>query len=434
MRNVLIVSPRFPPTSGPDYHRVRMLLPLLERHGWSAVVLSVRDDSIDGAQEEDLLRTIPSSVEVIECSAIPRRWSTVARIGSLSLRAGFFLRSAGDRLLRDRAFDLVFFSTTEFLILPLGLRWRRDFGVPFVVDLQDPWVNPYYRENGIAPPGGHVKHAIHQAAARYLERRVLQAAAHIITVSPQYPTTLMRRYPDLRDARFSVIPFGGAQRDFEIAQGMVQTAFARGDNQGHWVYAGAVVPGMFPAIIAFFDAFQMARDAGMLEQDSVQLHFIGTDYASGALARRRVMPIAEKCGVADCVHEQPQRIPYLQTLRCLLDADALLMFGSDEPGYTASKLFPYVLARKPLLTIFHEDSSVTAMVRELRAGVAISFSGRDTKKAIARRVFEQWFMRREFEKVPATMWEAFRPNTAESMTENVAKVFDGVVDPVGPQP
>lgn len=428
MRNVLIVSPRFPPSGGPDYHRVRMLLPLLERHGWSAVVLCVRNGSTNGAKESDLLHTIPSSVEVVECSAIPRRWSRLAGIGSLSLRAGLFLQSAGDRILRDRAFDLVFFSTTEFLVLPLGPRWRRDFGTPFVVDLQDPWVNPYYRENDVAPPGGDVKHAIHQMAARFLERNVLQAASHIITVSPHYPTTLMRRYPNLHEAQFSVIPFGGAERDFEIARVTEQTEFDPGDGRAHWVYAGAVGPGMLSAITAFFGAFRKARDDGILERDSVRLQFIGTDYASGANARLRVMPIAEKCGVADCVQEQPRRIPYLETLRCLLDADALLMFGSDEPGYTASKLFPYVLARKPLLTIFHRDSSVTSLVREMRAGVAISFADGDTIEDIARSVFELWFVQRGFDKAPATVWEAFRSNTAESMAENVAGVFDRAVD------
>ena len=427
MKNVLIVSPRFPPSSAPDYHRVRMLLPFLERHGWKPVVLCVRDEYVDGATEPDLRGTIPESVEVVECRAFPANWTRKVGIGGLSLRAGAFLRSAGKRLLRTGKFDLVFFSTTEFPLLALGPQWLRRFGVPFVVDLQDPWVNPYYEDNELKPPGGHLKHAIHQAVARYNEKRVLRAAAHIVTVSPQYPTTLMSRYPDLPASRFSVIPFGAAESDFAFARGSGQTAFDPGDGRRHWVYAGAVVPGMHAGIVAFFDAFRRACEAGILEPDTVRLHFIGTDYAPGSLARGRVMVLAEKSGVARWVEEQPQRKPYLATLRCLLDADALLVFGSNEPGYTASKLFSYVLARKPLLTIFHEESAVIAAMRELAAGVVVAFNGKTTGDALARMVFDRWFAERGFEAVPATSWEAFRPYLAESMAEKVAAVFDGAV-------
>jgi hypothetical protein len=401
-----------------------MLLPLLEQHGWKAVVLCVRSDFVDGTQEPDLLRTIPASVEVVECRAIPAQSSRRVGIGSLALRAGFFLRSAGERLLRDRAFDLVFFSTTEFLLLALGPRWLREYGVPFVVDLHDPWVNPYYEENRLPPPGGHLKHAIHQAAARYLEKRVLCSAAQIITVSPRYPITLVRRYPSLPETKFSVIPFGGAERDFEMARDTAQSAFTSGDGRRHWVYAGAVVPGMYPAIAAFFDAFRWACEAGIVEPDTVRVHFIGTDYAPGSQARRRVMPLAERCGVAQCVEEHPHRIAYLETLRCLLDADALLMFGSNEPGYTASKLITYILAYKPLLTIFHEESSVTRIVRETNAATLVAFGSATTADEIARSVFDAWLAPRAFEKEPVTNSAAVKAYTAAAMTQRVVAVFD----------
>jgi hypothetical protein len=431
MRKVLIVSPRFPPAGGPDYHRVRMLLPLVEGHGWKPVVLCVRDSGPGAASEPDLLRTLPSSVEVVECKAVSRKWSRFAGVGSLSLRSGFSLRSTGDRLLRDGTFDLVFFSTTEFLTMSLGPHWRHSFGVPFVVDLHDPWVNTYYSERGLVPPGGRVKHAAHQLIARLLEKRVLRSAAHIVVVSSHYPPTLMRRYPQLDEKRFSVLPFPGSARDFEVAAATEETVFPP-DGRSHWVYAGAVSAGMSRPITAFFKAFQMARDAGIIGPDSVRLHFLGTDYASGTLARSKVMGIANMCGVADCVSETSNRVPYLKTLRCLLEADALMMFGSDEPGYTASKLFQYVLARKPLLTIFHEDSPVTLLMHELNAGVTVSFRQGNTERDIALEVLDQWFEKRGFERTPATVWDAFQPHTAEAMAQKITAIFDGVVGGRGP--
>lgn len=427
MKTVLIVSPRFPPSIAPDYHRVRMLLPLLEQYGWRAVVLCVRSDFVVGGDEPGLRRTIPDWVEVVECRAIPAQWSRRAGIGSLALRAGLFLRSAGDRLLRHRGFDLVFFSTTEFLLLALGPHWLREFKVPFVVDFQDPWVNPYYDEQKVPPPGGRFKHAVHQGAARYLEKRVVRAAAQIITVSPHYPFTLMRRYADLPEAKFSVIPFGGGERDFEKARDRVQSIFASGDGRMHWVSAGVVAPGSHATFTAFFDAFRRAGESGIFDPDSVRLHFIGTDYGLSAQPRQQVMPLAEACGVATYVEEHPSRIAYLEALRCLLDADALLIFGSKESGYTPSRLFSCILARKPLLTIFHQESSVTQTMRELHAGVSVAFDGTTARDELARSVFDQWFVQRGFEAIPATSWDAFRPYSAESMAERVAEVFERAV-------
>ena len=41
-----------------------------------------------------------------------------------------------------------------------------------------------------------------------------------------------------------------------------------------------------------------------------------------------------------------------------LDAGAILLMGSSEPHYTASKLYPALLAERPILAVFHEASAV----------------------------------------------------------------------------
>jgi len=429
MKNLLIVSPRFPPADAPDHHRVRMLLPFLRCHAWKAVVLCVDSEFVEGAADANLLRTVPESVEVVRCRAIPAAWSRPFGIGSLSLRAGLYLRFAGDRLLRERSFDLVFFSTTEFPVFTLGPRWHRKFGVPFVLDLQDPWVNPYYRDYRVRPPGGSLKHALHQVAARHLEGRVIAEASHIIAVSPHYPSTLIKRYPTMRPSRFSTIPFAGARRDFEIAAGdaSIQPLFSRDDGRRHWVYAGAVSPGMSKALIAFFQAFRRAIDSGLIEPDSILLHFIGTDYAPAGRARERVVPLAEMSGVGDSVRERVERLPYLSALKSLLNADALLIFGSDDAAYTASKLFTYILARKPLLTIFHEQSSVTALMRDMNAGVAVTFREEMTPADLANLVFDRWFEHKAFEVAPKGERDLIHPHTDEAVARQLAGIFDVAV-------
>jgi hypothetical protein len=45
------------------------------------------------------------------------------------------------------------------------------------------------------------------------------------------------------------------------------------------------------------------------------------------------------------------------------EATAILMMGSSEPHYTASKLYPGLLAERPILAVYHEASSVVEILR-----------------------------------------------------------------------
>jgi hypothetical protein len=75
------------------------------------------------------------------------------------------------------------------------------------------------------------------------------------------------------------------------------------------------------------------------------------------------MPVAEELGL-ECVSEMPARIDYLDALTVQLHADAVLMMGSSERHYTASKLYSGLLAKRPVLAVYHEASSVTHILRE----------------------------------------------------------------------
>ena len=60
------------------------------------------------------------------------------------------------------------------------------------------------------------------------------------------------------------------------------------------------------------------------------------------------------------------------------------IFGSDDPGYTASKIYPYILAEKPLLAIFHEESSVVRILQETNAGTVVTFKTGESVEEVAR--------------------------------------------------
>ena len=48
----------------------------------------------------------------------------------------------------------------------------------------------------------------------------------------------------------------------------------------------------------------------------------------------------------------------------LTHASAILLLGSTERHYTASKLYPALLAKRPILALFHQASSVVSILRD----------------------------------------------------------------------
>ncbi len=427
MRRILIVSPHFPPVNAPDHQRVRMMLPYLRALGWEATVLAVQPDEVDGLPREPLLeRTVPADVEVVRTGAVPL--ALAARVGmrTLGLRAYPHFSRAGARLLRARQFHLVFFSTTQFAVMALGPRWLARFGVPYVLDFQDPWLSDYYAGRDLAAaPGGRWKYGFSQWIAARLEPKTVRACAHAICVSPAYPEFLQRRYPDVDASRFSVLPFAMAERDFAVARGpeVRQTIFDPHDGRQHWVYVGVVPPSFAATLRGFFRALARAIEADSGLRHRVALHFVGTSYASGNRAVKVVEPIAREFGVYNCVAEHPQRIPYFEALRCLLAADALILFGSDDPSYNASKLAASLVARKPSLAVFHEDSPVVTTLRKLGVGTVVDFRADTSTENLAERILKQWFQAGP-EAARLLSEEQLAPFTAAHMTEQMVRVFN----------
>ena len=372
-RRVLIVSPHFPPVNAPDHQRVRMSLPYFEEFGWRATILTVRTEDLEGATLDPLLdRTVPAGTDIVRVGVLPARWTRrLSGLGGLAWRTWPFLWRAGCRILKKERFDVVYFSTTQFPLMSLGPRWKRRFGVPYVVDFQDPWLSDYYDRPGAPPPpGGRLRYGLANTLARALEPSVVREAGHIIAVSPAYVETFLQRYEQWLDpSQFTVLPFGAPENDFELLAGMnmSQTVFDANDGRRHWVYVGVIAPAMRRTLNLLFGALHDVREREPARWADVRLHFIGTSYAPPDRAEKSVEPIAQACGVGDLVEERTWRVPYFEALRLLLDSEVVMVIGSDDPGYSASKLYPCLLSRKPLLALLHENSPAVAILHE--AGV-----------------------------------------------------------------
>ncbi len=427
MRNVLIVSPHFPPINAPDMQRVRLSLPHLERFGWRPVVLSVDPDAVEGVRDPLLEETLPPELAVTRAAALPTGLTRPLGLGNLGLRAFPQLYRRGLRLIEERKIDLVYFSTTVFTVMPLGRLWERRCGVPFVIDMQDPWVNDWSEaDGGPRPVNSRLAGWMH---AR-LEPWTMSRVSGLVSVSEQYLRTLRNRYPRLGALPMETLPFGYAERDFELLQRRPQPNrfFARGNGLLHGVYVGRGGADMRTALEAMLGALRKGLREDPQRFERIRLHFVGTDYAPAPWGRPTVQPLAEGMGLGDRVRESVQRVPYFEALQLLADGDFLLVPGSQDPSYSASKIYPYVLARKPLLAVFHERSSVVDFVRRTGCGRVVAFRSRQPGAELIDEVYGEWKrILSQPGKAPELRWDQLEPHGAREMTRRQCRLFDRVV-------
>lgn len=381
---------------------------------------------VEAPIDKNLEHTVPADTAVVRTKALPATVTRNFGLGSLAFRALPFLWKSGTRLLQEQPFELIYFSTTMFPVLILGPHWKRRFGIPYVVDFQDPWLTNYYaRPERPKPPGGKLKHSFHMSIARRWERRVMEEVAHTIVVSPAYATMLRDRYRWLTPESITVLPFGSAENDFELLPSLKvrQRLFERGDGMKHWVYIGRGGGDMAQALTFLFRAVANARERQPEIWSKLRMHFAGTDYAPSGQGRQTILPLAIEAGVGDLVSEITDRLPYFETLQALVEADALLIIGSDSPSYTPSKLYPYILARRPMLAIVHADSAALETLKRSHAAEVVTFdpgvlSAPDSiGSALTGLISSDGGS-------PATDWDYFARYSARAMTEQQSAVFN----------
>lgn len=427
MKHLLIISPNFPPINAADMHRVRQSLPYFPEMGWKATVVAVEPGFVEMSEDPLLLKTLPGDTEIIRIPAWKPEKTRKFGLGNLGYRSLYSYCKTCSELIRRNRYDLIYFSTTAFPVMVLGRYWKQRFGIPFIIDMQDPWRNDFYldKPRNERPP----KFRIAYTMDKYMERYAMQKVDGIVSVSAGYPKTLSERYPRIRPEMCTVIPFGGASVDFDILDTTTidNPLFRKNEKNINIAYIGRGGHDMALATGSMFRAVRegLDREPGLFSR--LQFFFVGTSYAADGMGQKTIEPVAEKWGVAGQVTEITDRLPYFTALQVLRDADMLFIPGSTDAQYTASKLYPYILASKPLIAVFNENSSVVEILARTRAGACVTFTNEETPEMIAPRVREalgEIAGRLPF--TPATDWQEFEPYSAREATRRQVEFFNKI--------
>lgn len=428
MKRVAIIAPDFTPSSLPPAMRVRYFASHLPEFGWEPIVITTNPYHYEYLTDPENERLLPPELRVIRTGALSARLTHRIGIADIGMRSLWHHWRALSKLCRTEKVDALLLPVPPFVPMVLGRLAFMRFRLPYVIDYIDPWRTDYYQK--MPKSQRPSKWWLADGMANVLEPISVRRVAHIIGVSKGTTDMVASHYSFLRPEYATEIPYGGEKADFDYVRQHRQPnpIFDPDDNCIHLSAIGHFNYGLRGAAEALFDALRLGLEREHDLFARVKLHFVGTTYASGADLQYQVMPLATEKGIATRVTEHPQRISYLQSLQVMQDSQTLFILSSDRPHYTASKIFPYILAQRPILAIFQEKSSVITILQETKAGDPISFSAESPIAGKVEVVYEHLrellLLSRDY--TPQTHWDMFEQYTARAMTQRLAAVLDRI--------
>lgn len=371
MKRVLIVSPYFPPSMAAGAHRARFLAKYLPDWGWEPIIFCVDEKFYGQPLDYDLADLVPKSTRIIKVSAWPLRVSGSLGLRDASIRGYLQMKKAINNFLSREGAEVLFITVLPGFSMLMGPSIKARYKIPVVLDFQDPWVSEWGK---IQRPWS--KAGIAHRLATWIEPHAVSCADYITSVSAGTNRLLKNLHPMLSDERMKEIPIGIDFDDFNALKTKPRLCPWLDHKEGimNVCYVGNIWPNAMSTLRDFLAACVRVKKERPALFSKIKFLFVGTSNQSDGFNDYKVLLLAKEMGLESQFVEVPQRLPYLDALNILSHADLVLMIGSNEAHYTASKLYPCLMSGRPVFAVFHEKSLVSQTVQKIGGVCLVTFN------------------------------------------------------------
>lgn len=364
MKRVLLITYAFSPLRNPRSIQAASYVKFLPQYNWEPWVVCVEESSAySGVKDSGLAGLLPPGIRIVKVRSFePRIAMTIAAylapfLLSLPDSSIGWYRPAYKRslsLLEKEHFDLIFscaFPPTSNLV---GLKLKKETGLPWVAFFSDPWVESLPRR----------RNPVTRYVNQKLEGAVIAQADAIIFVSEGLRQLVMKKYPAEWLTKTIVVPHCYNPELVSRFEGCTKEPANSAFTITHTgtVYSTTNLAPLFQAIHRIQN-----KHSDIYQSMSIQ--FIGEVGKKNkrAISASRVNQVVSSMNA----------VPYLKSLEYMAKADVLLVIcpliqGSQIYHPTPSKLAEYLGFRKPILAITPLDASFVPLIKKLGAGWVVS--------------------------------------------------------------
>ncbi|MBT1688172.1 glycosyltransferase family 4 protein [Dawidia soli] len=382
-KRVLLITYYWPPAGGSGVQRSVKFTKYLREFGWEPIIFTVRNGEYP-ERDQTLIRDIPEDIEVVtaptyEPYAIFRAltghkqhvnanlFHNRQKKGVISrllfwIRSNLFIPDARigwlipakrrlNTFLRQESVDAIISTGPPHTVHLIAASVSKKFSIPWLADFRDPWTGIDYFD----------KLALTSAARRLhqrLEYRTLTQADSVITVSP----FLQKMLEGISHRKVHVITNGFDEENFIHKRPAPDTRFTivhmgmLGGARDHRIFWQALAT-LAQHDQAFHEALEIRLygkvDAGILEA------------VPPVLARNTSLEHYVPHAVVPKILQRAQLL-YLPIHDCAIDA-----------GFLPGKLFEYLAARRPIISIGPVHGDAANVIRSLQAGVTVHYTDLD---------------------------------------------------------
>ncbi|MAU42111.1 MAG: hypothetical protein CMF31_10885 [Kordiimonas sp.] len=236
--------------------------------------------------------------------------------------------------------DIIFATAPPHTTLLVASKISRVMKAPWVCEYRDLWSDhPYYSEG-----------KCREVVDRFLEGRILRNCAGLVTVTQTWADLLREK----RQLPVEFVMNGFDPDDFQ--EGPFRPL---NDDVITITYAGVLYEGKRDPSALFAALGQMGEKA---RNFVVRFHVPNPD---------TVIQMASKYKVEHCVDARPL-VPFSEALEIMKRSDLLMLLRWDHPGENgviAGKLFEYIGACRPILSIGSTEGEAADIIRDQHFGV-----------------------------------------------------------------
>jgi len=383
---ILIIAGYFPPYSPASASRVNKLASYLEDHGHDIQVLCPHNDEfepvlspevspgrvhyIDYAKINDFPTTVKACLKSFfgksKKQSPPQNVTTPLDHGDIAPRResaisilyrrltnipddmiGWYLPAvrAGKKIFQQWSPDIIFATLPPFTPMLVAARLGRMINVPVVFDYRDLWTNhPYYNSRGLR-----------RGIDRLLENHALKQCAGLVTVTSTWAE-------HLRSARD--IPVEFVMNGFDPADFNPEARASYDDGKITLLYAGYLYGGTRDPSVAFE---ALGRLGDKAQNFTILLY---TPKGRADLNDRQNALIKQYNLEKNVICNR--YIPQKQLLEIQQQVDVLMLLRWDHPGedgVIAGKLFEYIGANKPVLSLGSTTGEAADIIRDNAFGL-----------------------------------------------------------------
>jgi len=353
MKNLLIIYPHWVPSNLAGVHRPRLIGNYLHYFGWKVHLLTVESEFYEEKKDLDIHRTVSPEISVYYTKA--RKITRPRIIGDIGLRAFKFLKKEALKIIYSQEIDFIWIPIPSFYVAILGRQLYEKTKIPYGIDYIDPWVRDISNRKNFRSRASNF-------IAKILEPYAVKKASLISGVStPYYQPVLDRNFKN-KEIEHVGMPYGFDIDDHKIKLLDLKYYWTNNQNIKPFIYAGAFLAnsGIFVELLC--EGIKKLIDLKQWDTNC-HLYFAGT----GNYYHKSIADYAAENKVSEYVHEFRERKPFLQILNHLSAAQGVIIIGSTEKHYTASKTFQALLSERPIFTIFHSQSSAIEIMNQANA-------------------------------------------------------------------